>query len=86
MWGGYLVYKDIPVFIDGRADVYWRDSDVFQDHSSATRFLKDPIEIFDKYSVEQVIIEVNSPLDIYLLRLGWVEKYRDETAVIFLKP
>ena len=86
MWGGYLVYKDIPVFIDGRADVYWRDSDVFQDHSSVTRFLKDPIEIFDKYNVEQVIIEVNSPLEIYLHRLGWVEKYRDETAVIFLRP
>lgn len=86
MWGGYLVYKDIPVFIDGRADVYWRDSDVFQDHGDATRFLKDPIEILDKYNVEQVIIEVESPLDFYLVRMGWVEKYRDETAVIFLRP
>lgn len=86
MWGGYLVYKDIPVFIDGRADIYWRDSEVFLDHGSATRFLKDPCEIFDKYSVEQIIIKTNSPLDFYLNRLGWVEKYRDETAVIFLRP
>lgn len=86
MWGGYMVYKDIPVFIDGRADVYWRDSEVFLDHENATRFLKDPVEIFDKYNVEQVIIEVNSPLDFYLGRLGWFESYRDETAVIYLRP
>lgn len=86
MWGGYLVYKDIPVFVDGRADVYWRDSDVFQDHRDATRFIKDPLEILDKYGVEQVIIESNEPLDFYLVRIGWVEKYRDETAVIFLRP
>lgn len=86
MWGGYLVYKDIPVFIDGRADVYWRDSEVFLDHGNATIFLKDPGEIFDKYSVDQIIIESNDPLDFYLVKAGWVEKYRDETAVIFLRP
>lgn len=86
MWGGYLVYKDIPVFIDGRADVYWRDSEVFLDHGNATRFLKDPAGIFDKYSVDQVIIEAGDPLDFYLGRIGWVESYRDETAVIYLRP
>lgn len=86
MWGGYLIFKDIPVFIDGRSDVYWRDSDVFQDHRDATRFLKDPMEIFDKYNVDQVIIDIDSPLDFYLSRVRWVEKYRDETAVIFLRP
>jgi hypothetical protein len=85
MWGGYLIYRGIPVFIDGRADVYWRDSDVFLDHGNATRFLKDPQEIFDKYNVDQIIIETDSPLDFYLGRTGWAEKYRDETAVIYLR-
>lgn len=86
MWGGYLIYRGIPVFIDGRADVYWRESDVFQDHSDATRFLKDPIQIFDKHNVDQVIININTPLDFYLGRTGWVEKYRDGTAVIYTRP
>jgi hypothetical protein len=86
MWGGYLIFKDIPVFIDGRSDVYWRDSDVFQDHRDATRFLKYPMEIFDKYNVDQVIIDNKAPLDFYLGRVGWIESYRDETAVIYVRP
>lgn len=24
-WGGYLIWRDVPVFIDGRADVYGDD-------------------------------------------------------------
>lgn len=84
-WGGYLIFKDIPVFIDGRADAYQKSSDVYNDYVNATNFKTDPIEILDKYDVEQVIMPVNGPLDIYLKRLGWAEKYRDETAVIFIR-
>lgn len=83
MWGGYLIYKDIPVFIDGRADVYWKNSDVFQDQLDISRLKKDPMEMFDKYKVEQVIIPIDKPLDIYLKRAGAIEIYRDETAVIY---
>ena len=82
-WGGYLIYKNIPVFIDGRADVYWKNYDVFEDYMNASRLKKDPIDIFNKYNVEQVIIHVDSPLDLYLKRAGGIERYRDETAVIY---
>lgn len=82
IWGGYLIYKDIPVFIDGRADIYWH-SDIFKDHSDISALKKDPIDLLNKYGVEQVIIAVDSTLDIYLKRAGCVEKYRDETAVIY---
>jgi hypothetical protein len=83
MWGGYLVYLKIPVFIDGRADVYWKNSDVFEDQLGTVRLTKDPIEIFEKYNVEQVIIPVDKPLDIYMRRSGNSEIYRDEIAVIY---
>lgn len=84
-WGGYLIFKDKPVFIDGRADVYYNESEVFQDYVDITSFNKEPIGIFNKYCIEQVIIPVNTPLDIYLKKMGWPEKFRDETAVIYLK-
>ena len=83
MWGGYLVYLNIPVFIDGRADVYWKNSDVFEDQLDTVRLKKDPIDILKKYDVEQVIIPVDRPLDIYLKRAGAIEIYRDDTAVIY---
>ena len=83
MWGGYLVYLNIPVFIDGRADVYWKNSDVFKDQLDTVRLNQDPLDIFKKYDVEQVIIPIDKPLDIYLKRAGAIETYRDETAVIY---
>jgi len=82
-WGGMLIYKNIPVFIDGRADVYWKNSNVFEDYLDVCKLKKDPIDIFNKYNVEQVIVPINSPIDIYLKRAGGIEKYRDETAVIY---
>jgi hypothetical protein len=84
-WGGYLIFKDIPVFIDSRADIYWKDSDVFKDDLDMGRFKRDPLDILNKYGIEQVIIPGGDPLDIFLKRVGWVEYYRDETAVIYLR-
>lgn len=85
IWGGYLIYKNVPVFIDGRADVYQKESEVFQDYVDIVRFKKDPVEILEKYQIKQVLISINTPLDLYLKRAGWVEKYRDNVAVIYLK-
>jgi hypothetical protein len=84
-WGGYLIYNNIPVFIDSRADIYWKDSDVFKDDLSLGRFETDPVDILNKYGIEQVIIPSHEPLDIFLKRAGWIENYRDETAVIYLR-
>lgn len=85
VWGGYLIFNNIPVFIDGRADVYCINSEVFQDYIDTVRFKKDPMDIFDKYQVKQVIISADTPLDFYLKKAGWMEKYRDKIAVIYLK-
>lgn len=84
-WGGYLIFKNIPVFIDSRADIYWKDSDVFKDDLDMGRFRTDPLDVLNKYGIEQVIIPSHDPLDIYLKGTGWTEKYRDETAVIYLR-
>ncbi len=84
-WGSFLIFNNIPVFIDSRADIYWKDSDVFKDSLDLVRFKKDPVYILDKYEIEQVIIPNNDSLDMFLKRIGWIEKYRDETAVIYLK-
>lgn len=84
-WGGYLIYKGIPVFIDSRADIYWKDSDVFKDDLDMGRFKTDPLGVLNKYGIEQVIIPSGDPLDIFLERAGWAENYRDETAVIYLR-
>lgn len=57
-YGSYLIYKNIPVFIDSRADLYTKEfnnleRDIFND---AYNFSKDYKEIIEYYDITHVII------------------------------
>lgn len=61
-YGGYLIYKDIPVFIDGRADMYSKYN------------LKDAVDLESKgynyllngYDFDMLVIPTDIPLNIHL--------------------
>lgn len=83
-WGGYLIWRGIPVFVDGRADVYGDD------------FLFYYLQTFDlqenwqqplaDYDVAYVLMEANAPLSHVLAsRSDWREAYRDQVARIFVR-
>ena len=82
-FGGYLIYEGIPVFIDGRADMY------------GPAFLKeyfdaiDPKHInqfsnyLDKHQVEWTLLPPNNYLVDYLSeQTGWKKIYADDYSVI----
>jgi hypothetical protein len=81
-WGGYLLWRGIPVFVDGRADVY---GDAFLDEYVLAYQLRGnwrrPLE---RYGVEYVLIESGASLEALLEESdGWRRVYRDALAVIF---
>lgn len=83
-WGGYLIWEGLPVFIDGRADVY---GDAFMLEYLTTYHLtpnwRRPL---DKYKVDYVLIESRSPLATLLLEAPeWDQAYQDEVATIFVQ-
>jgi hypothetical protein len=83
-WGGYLIWRDIPVFVDGRADVY---GDEFLHYYRRTFDLtsrwRQPL---DEYEVDYIIIEQSSPLSNLLMTSGqWLETYTDDVAVVFTR-
>jgi len=83
-WGGYLIWKDVPVFIDGRADMY---GDKFlSNYLDAYRLDADWGKAADKYKIDYVLVESGAPLK-SVLRLShqWKEIYEDKVAVIFFK-
>ncbi len=87
-WGGYLIYHDFKVFIDGRADVYLKtinkDSRVFDDYIAITT-VKDGWEgLLDKYEVVFILYHPKSTLT-KLLRVNddWQVIYEDKTAILF---
>lgn len=84
-WGGYLIYQGIPVFIDGRADVYLASTHVFQDYVRTTKMKVDPDAVFEKYGVKTVLTPKDMPLARYLEaeRQKWNVAYRGKTGDVF---
>jgi hypothetical protein len=83
-WGGYLIWSDIPVYIDGRADVYM---DEFMNMYSQTyHLLGDWRGPLNDYDVDYILVEEDIPLT-YILEEApeWNRVYRDDLAVIFVR-
>ncbi len=84
-WGGYLIWKlspRIPVFIDGRADVY--GAQLFHDFADAYQ-LKGPWQqILQRWHVETIIVPPDSALATGLHNIpAWIVSYRDSQAIVF---
>ena len=83
-WGGYLIWRGVPVFVDGRADVY---GDSFLLYYRRTfDVLPGWQEPLDEYDVDYVLMESGSPLTAVLaVSPDWTEVYADDLAQIFIR-
>lgn len=87
-FGSYLLYEDIPVFIDSRADVYdpafngWED-DIFRDFINLTD-ANNYEEKFEHYGITHLLIYKNSTLDKVLRNdENYKELYSDSNFKIY---
>ena len=85
-FGGYLIFRDIPVFIDGRADLY---GDAFVEQASDAMALKKPRALetlFAKYNIGWTLLAPKSPSVELLDHLPeWVRVYSDTIAVVHVR-
>jgi hypothetical protein len=83
-WGGYLIWRGIPVFVDGRADVY---GDHFLSYYFKTLRLTDEWrKPLDDVNVAYVLLERSNPLGTLLVASGaWHEVYADDVARVFVR-
>lgn len=84
-FGGYLIYRGIPVFVDGRADMYHMagtEKDAFIDHNHFQNFKEPPEEILEKYDANYVLFPSDAPQMHYLKKSGWQEVYNDNKSAI----
>lgn len=88
-FGSYLLFNDIPVFIDSRADVYdpqfngWED-DIFRDFINLTSGCSEYETKFEHYGITHLIIYKNSTLDkILRLDTNYKELYKDDKFIIY---
>ncbi len=87
-YGSYLLYCDIPVFIDSRADLYSPefngDRDIFRDFIDTEYEHADYEEMFEKYGITHVILYKDSDLNSDLEDDdNYNEIYSDASFVIY---
>jgi hypothetical protein len=85
-YGGYLIYRRIPVFVDGRADMY---GDPFLMEVTNAVTLKTPNgieQLAQKYQLGWTLLAANSAATQMLDHLpGWTRFYSDSIAVIHVR-
>lgn len=74
-WGGYLLWRGIPVFIDGRNDLYAEVLPTYLDGSSR-----------DRYGADAVLAREGDAWDLGARRDGWDEVWRQNGVVIWERP
>jgi hypothetical protein len=83
--GGYLIYTGIPVFIDGRGEMY---GDSFMKEYVEALQLSTPgglENLLRKYEITWTLLEPGSPAIALLDHLGWRRLYGDDTAVVHVR-
>jgi len=83
-WGGYLMFHlpDLPVFIDGRTDLYREFVDTYANVAFGSVHF-DPL--FNEYGIGHALIETGSGLAALLSQANdWSVLYSDDIATIFV--
>jgi len=83
LWGGYLErnYREMPVFIDSRVDIFEYNG-TLKDYLDITT-MKEPLALLDKYRIEYVYFPPKDPLPYLLRNTGnWEPIYEDKVSVL----
>jgi hypothetical protein len=82
-WNDYLIYEDIPVFVDGRTDVYF-GTGILETYVNLSQVSIDPDPVFRRWDVRWVMWNKDTTLAIFLSHdPAWKPVYRSGDAVVF---
>ncbi|MCL6444719.1 MAG: hypothetical protein K6T83_14910 [Alicyclobacillus sp.] len=84
-YGGYLIYRGVPTFVDGRTDIFLQGG-VFQDYLDIQRVEWNVQEVLDKYPFHVAIFPDGSSILSYLIRdPSWHVAYADGVAEVLVR-
>jgi hypothetical protein len=84
--GGYLIYRGIPVFIDGRADMYGEQFMKAYVYAMEQRTPGGLEKLLAQYDIGWTLLEPENSTNAVLDRLpGWKRLYADKVAVVHVR-
>ena len=85
-FGGYLISRQMPVFIDGRAELYGEPFDMAYYRALQLKDVNRFLGILKGYEIDAVLLAPATPAASLLDHLdGWQRVYSDETAVVHIR-
>jgi hypothetical protein len=84
-FGGYLIWSDYKVFVDGRADPYERGGSL-DDYFHIARLEPGTLSVLRGYGIQSCLLDRREPLATVLSALpDWRQVYADNVAVLFVR-
>jgi len=85
-FGGYMVSRNMKVFIDGRAELYGEQFVLDYFDAIEARNLGQFLALLDKYQIDATLLNPTSPAAFALDHVkGWKRLYTDDLAVIHVR-
>lgn len=85
-FGGYLIWRQIPVFVDGRAELYGEAFEMAYYRAMQLKDVNALLDILRKWDVDAVLLTPHTPAVSALDHIaGWRRAYADENAVLHVR-
>lgn len=85
-FGGYLIWRQIPVFVDGRAELYGEAFDMAYYRAMQLKDVRLFLEMLEKWNIDAVLLTPGTPAVGLLDNIGgWRRAYADGNAVLHVR-
>ncbi|MBR0797793.1 hypothetical protein JQ615_20620 [Bradyrhizobium jicamae] len=85
-FGGYLIWRQVPVFVDGRAELYGEAFDVAFYRALQLKDIDGLLGLLRTYDIDAVMLEPTTPAARLLDTIGgWQRVYADDRAVVHMR-
>ena len=84
-FGGYLIFEGIRPFVDGRVELY--GDQFLQRYFDAMKLINpdEAAQLLKQYDIRWALLQPNEPIAFMLKADGWVQVYRDRSAIVLAK-
>ena len=84
--GGYLIWRQVPVFIDGRAELYGEKFTMAYRDAVELKDVGQFLGLLREYDIDALLLQPGMPATGLLDQLGaWRRVYADDVAVLYVR-
>ena len=85
-FGGYLIWRQMPVFIDGRAELYGEKFTMAYYNALERNDISQFLGLLEEYGIDGLLLRPGSPTVGLLDHLGvWRRVYADDVAILYVR-